>query len=116
MSGISPQGVTLSGGQYINRTRINIIINNTKQDIKAETITDIANIIGFGSSINLVFDCDHIWSIKKNPHRNNELLYGIRFIVHEINYIPAKPLGINFLSPDFISESDSQDETTKTCQ
>ena len=108
--------VTMSGDQCINKTIINKIDNNTKQNINAKTITDIANVIGFGTSINLLFDCDHILSIKNlaNSHaRNNR--YGIGFTIYEINYIPAKPSGRNFVL-DFISESDSEEEITITCQ
>ena len=93
--------VTISGNQCINKTIINKIDNNTKQNINAKTITDIANVIGFGTNINLIFDCDHIWSIK------NRYTYGIGFTVYAINYIPAKPLKTNFLS-DFISDSEDE--------
>ncbi|MEM0354192.1 MAG: hypothetical protein QXW79_01285 [Thermoplasmata archaeon] len=99
--------VVQQGKERVNRTKIvKNIGGKQREQINANTITDIANEIRFLSEIRLIFYFSKIWANKIPAHGASKIMYGIGFKVMAIEYTPNIRNNIDLDNIDFLSDEE----------
>ncbi len=88
-------------------TKLKKIEKGKKTLIKAETVTDVANEIRYGSEIRFIFYYNKIWVSSKYE-------YGLGFKIMVVEYKPNIGKGINIEQVDFESDEEVEDDTKQT--
>lgn len=91
--------------KHVNSTKLVKIIDGKRENINADTITEIADQITYKSTLRFIFAISKLWSAKA-PNKGS-LDYGIGFKIMKIEYTPGIKSSMN---GDLMEFDDSEEE------
>ena len=100
--------------QHINKTKLKRVGKEKKENVIAETITDVANEIKWNSEIKFIFYYNKVWANKTPASGAKVITYGLGFKIMAIEYTPSVGKGIVGDNIEFLSESEETPKTTSS--
>ncbi|AKI80238.1 hypothetical protein QJ850_gp461 [Acanthamoeba polyphaga mimivirus] len=100
-------------GKKINRTKLIKSSGGKKEEINADTITEIANEVRFLSKTKYIILVNRIWAAKSALPGAEKKMYGLGVKVLAIEYTPGTSSGLNSKNLAFMSDDEDEEEVVK---
>ncbi|AEQ60698.1 hypothetical protein [Acanthamoeba polyphaga mimivirus] len=100
-------------GKKINRTKLIKSSGGKKEEVNADTVTEIANEVRFLSKTKYIMHVNRIWAAKSVLPGADKKMYSLGVKVMAIEYTPGASTGLNSKNLAFMSDDEDEEEVVK---
>lgn len=100
-------------GKKINRTKLIKSSGGKKEEVNADTVTEIANEVRFLSKTKYIILVNRIWAAKSVLPGADKKMYSLGVKVMAIEYTPGASTGLNSKNLAFMSDDEDEEEVVK---